>query len=131
MASNSLTRLHVRGLVACAAVIPRVVWLYHWDNDLYRCHEAVMILKTKPGAVAPLAETITQLRSYRVPEMLALPVSGGDADYLAWQAQKLHNRERPETSWCFIDVSRPPAYTVDCQASVSNGLRFSHPATKA
>jgi periplasmic divalent cation tolerance protein len=41
-------------------------------------------IKTTATRFAEVAGAIRKLHSYAVPEILALPVVGGDADYIRW-----------------------------------------------
>ncbi|MGH7167154.1 MAG: divalent-cation tolerance protein CutA [Nitrospiraceae bacterium] len=43
-----------------------------------------MVLKSRADLFEELAATIKTLHSYRVPEIIALPITRGSPDYLAW-----------------------------------------------
>ncbi len=40
--------------------------------------------KTRSDLVAPLTAMVKALHSYTCPCVIALPITGGNADYLAW-----------------------------------------------
>jgi periplasmic divalent cation tolerance protein len=71
-------------LVACVNSIPKVHSCYWWQGSLECSDEVLLIAKT----VRPLLETIItktkKLHSYKVPEIIALPIIGGNPDYLEW-----------------------------------------------
>ena len=73
-------------LAACANVLPGVVSIFHWNGELQRETEAMVILKTSEGCVSALEERAMSLHPYDVPEFLVVPVVGWHAPYLAWIA---------------------------------------------
>ena len=60
-------------LAACATLIPGATSLYYWEGKLEQEYEVQMILKT----------TVSH-HPYQTPELLVLPVTHGDTDYLSW-----------------------------------------------
>jgi periplasmic divalent cation tolerance protein len=46
--------------------------------------EVVVLLKTRSERVAALESAFAELHPYKVPELLALPVSAGMEQYLGW-----------------------------------------------
>ena len=44
----------------------------------------MLIAKTKRNLVAPLVARVWELHSYTVPEVVVLPISGGNPGYLRW-----------------------------------------------
>jgi periplasmic divalent cation tolerance protein len=60
--------------------------VYRWEGAVEEAEEAVMILKTRADCVAGLEARIRDGHPYEVPCVVALPVSGGSAAYLAWVA---------------------------------------------
>ncbi len=48
-----------------------------------------MFLKSRIDLFEEIAETVRQLHSYEVPEMLGLPVVIGSKNYLVWLAESL------------------------------------------
>jgi len=71
-------------LAACANILPGMRSLYWWQGQLEEATEAVLILKTVESAAARVIERVRALHSYAVPCAIALPVSAGNPDYLAW-----------------------------------------------
>ncbi|MFQ5924797.1 MAG: divalent cation tolerance protein CutA [Dehalococcoidia bacterium] len=43
-----------------------------------------MIVKTKASLLDELVRLVKENHSYEVPEVVALPISGGNPDYLKW-----------------------------------------------
>ena len=75
-------------LAACANVIPGMMSCYHWQGKVEEAQEAVLIAKTRRDLVDALTARVKALHSYTVPCVLALPVLGGNPDYLRWIAEE-------------------------------------------
>ncbi len=43
-----------------------------------------MIIKTKKSLVSEVTQAVKSLHSYKVPETIAFPVVGGNAEYVDW-----------------------------------------------
>ena len=71
-------------LAACANVVPGVVSIFRWDGKVQREDEVLIVLKTTAEALPRLTPRVAELHPYDVPEVLALPVSGGLDAYLSW-----------------------------------------------
>ena len=73
-----------RRLVACGTIMPAARSLYRWEDKLADETEVVVVLKTRSGAIHGLEKAFKELHPYKVPELLAVPVSGGLDRYLGW-----------------------------------------------
>ena len=71
-------------LAACAQVVGPVWSTYHWQGAVERATEWYCHLKTTAARLPQLQSRIRELHPYDVPEIIALPVLDGDADYLRW-----------------------------------------------
>jgi periplasmic divalent cation tolerance protein len=71
-------------LAACVQVVGPVESVYRWQGLLESALEWQISIKTTATRFAEVAGAIRKLHSYVVPEILALPVVGGDADYIRW-----------------------------------------------
>ncbi len=76
-------------LAACANVIPGMKSVFFWEGKLERADEAVLLLKTRKALVGKLTERVKELHSYEVPCVVALPVVGGNEDYLEWVSKEV------------------------------------------
>ena len=72
------------GLAACANVLGPIRSIFRWHGKVERAREAALILKTRKARVAALTRRLKALHSYDVPCVVALPIIGGNADFLAW-----------------------------------------------
>src|SRR5205823_10444077 len=73
-----------RRLVACGTILPAARSLYRWEDKLADETEVVVMLKTRSGAIHGLEKAFKELHPYKVPELLAVPVTGGLERYLGW-----------------------------------------------
>jgi periplasmic divalent cation tolerance protein len=78
--------LVTRRLAACGSVVPTIHSFFHWDGELHREHEALLLVKTTAAASRAAQAMLKELHSYENPEILEIPVTGGSAAYLAWLA---------------------------------------------
>lgn len=81
-------------LAACVNVIPGVQSFYHWQGELAQASEWQLVIKSRASLFEPLRQCLRAAHPYEVPEILALPISQMDADYLAW----LHAETRTEAA---------------------------------
>lgn len=75
-------------LAACGNVIPEVVSVYWWNDEVQRDEEVLVIFKTRRDQVRALEERLTDLHPYEVPEFLALPVETVHEAYARWVASE-------------------------------------------
>lgn len=71
-------------LAACANIIPGMTSIYQWKGKIEQDQEIVLIAKTTRSQLQALTQHVTQLHSYEVPCVVALPIQGGNPDYLQW-----------------------------------------------
>ncbi len=73
-------------LAACVNRVGPLRSRFRWKGALDACDEHLLLIKARASALARLARRVRALLPYEVPEVLALPVAGGSAAYLAWLA---------------------------------------------
>ncbi len=78
----------VSGLAACANILPGMESVYRWQGKVERADETVLILKCVAAGFDALAARVRSLHPYEVPCIIALPVTEGTPDYLAWLVQE-------------------------------------------
>jgi periplasmic divalent cation tolerance protein len=69
---------------ACAQVVGPVSTTYRWQGKIERAQEWYCHLKTSVDLLPKLEQRIRELHPYQVPEIIAVPISGGNERYLAW-----------------------------------------------
>lgn len=71
-------------LAACVNVVPRVESTYWWKGKIEKAPEALLLVKSRRALIAALTREVKRLHSYTVPEVIALPIIGGNPDYIRW-----------------------------------------------
>src|SRR5918998_2653375 len=74
-------------LAACAQVLGPISSTYRWRGATERATEWYCHLKTTAARLPALQARITELHPYEVPEIIALPILDGNAEYLRWIEQ--------------------------------------------
>jgi periplasmic divalent cation tolerance protein len=73
-----------RRQAACVNIVPEVDSHFWWQGRLDSAIESLLIVKTKKARLPDVIKSVKKLHSYEVPEIIALPVVGGNKDYLDW-----------------------------------------------
>jgi periplasmic divalent cation tolerance protein len=73
-------------LAACVQVLGPIASTYRWQGGIETSQEWLCVAKTAKGLYPEVEQTIRRAHSYQVPEILAVEVTAGSADYLAWLA---------------------------------------------
>lgn len=71
-------------LAACVNIIGNVDSLFWWEGKVDSAKEVLLIVKTKRTLVNKLIKNVKSLHSYKVPEIIALPIIAGNKAYLEW-----------------------------------------------
>ncbi len=75
-------------LAACVNILPSITSVYRWEGALQRDSEILLIVKTRQALLqSKLIPRVKALHPYDVPEVIALPITAGAADYLNWLAE--------------------------------------------
>jgi periplasmic divalent cation tolerance protein len=72
------------GLAGCVNILKNIRSIYRWEGKIEDEKEVLMIAKTKKKHFKPLEKKVKELHRYLVPEIIAVPIVGGSADYLQW-----------------------------------------------
>lgn len=78
-----------RGIVqarlgACVQIVGPIRSIYRWEGEVCNDQEWQCWIKTSADRLDALTEYIKKNHSYDVPEIVALPIVGGSADYVSW-----------------------------------------------
>ncbi|GIF03814.1 hypothetical protein Asi03nite_13520 [Actinoplanes siamensis] len=73
-----------RRLAACGQITAEVRSIYRWQGAVQDEAEARVALHTRVSLVDRIVAAAAAEHPYQVPCVLALPVTGGNPDYLRW-----------------------------------------------
>ena len=73
-------------LAACVNVVGPIRSIYRWEGAVEEAEEHLLVMKARTADVPALTARVRALHSYDVPEVVALPLTGGSEAYLAWLA---------------------------------------------
>ena len=79
--------LVARGLVACVNILPSVRSVYTWKGKVERASEHLLLVKSLGRQYKAIEVCIRELHPYELPEIIAVPISGGLDRYLGWLAK--------------------------------------------
>ena len=80
-----LARLLVeQELAGCVQILPPMTSIYRWQGRVEEASEMLLLIKTTRAAYAQLEAALKQHHPYETPEIIALPIETGSAEYLAW-----------------------------------------------
>lgn len=71
-------------LAACVNVLPGIRSIYRWKGEVQHADEVLVLIKTTQNGFPALRDRLRELHSYDTPEIIALPVVDGLANYLGW-----------------------------------------------
>ena len=71
-------------LAACVSILPDTHSRYRWAGKIEDSNEVLLIIKSRSGLLDDIISRVRERHSYDVPEIIALPVIGGNRDYLKW-----------------------------------------------
>ena len=75
----------IRGrAAACAQITGPITSTYWWRGEVQRDEEYLILLKTAQDRLDDLVRLVREVHSYETPEIVAVPIVGGLADYLDW-----------------------------------------------
>jgi periplasmic divalent cation tolerance protein len=74
---------------ACINIVPRVSSLFWWQGKVDSAQENLLIVKTKASVLGEVVNLVKEHHSCDVPEVIALPIIGGNRDYLEWLGKEV------------------------------------------
>jgi len=95
-ADKIATALVERQLAACVNLMPLAVSVYRWREKLCRDREIMLFIKTSAHLFNEVRDTIRELHTYELPEVIALPIAVGEEKALEWIASSVKPRSTPQ-----------------------------------
>ncbi len=74
---------------ACVNIITGIKSTYWWLDKIESAEECLLIIKTEVRMLNAITELVKKNHSYATPEIIALPINGGNPDYLKWLGKTL------------------------------------------
>lgn len=92
--SEEQARRIARGLVesrlaACVQVTAGIRSIYQWQGKIEEEDEVLLVIKSRRDLFRRLEAALRKMHTYEVPEVVAIPVVEGSADYLHWLDREL------------------------------------------
>lgn len=74
---------------ACVSIVPETDSHYWWQGKRESAKETLLMVKTRTSQINRVVNLVRQNHSYAVPEIVAVPIIGGNPDYLDWIDREL------------------------------------------
>jgi periplasmic divalent cation tolerance protein len=83
-------------LAACVQIVAGLESIYVWKGKLCNEPEWLLLIKSRADLFDAAAARIRSLHSYDIPEIVAIHITRGSADYLGWMKASLSpSKEHP------------------------------------
>ena len=79
-------------LAACVNIGAPVESIYHWRGGIETGQEVPVAIKTRSALYSYVEGAIRKIHPYDTPEIIAIPIVDGDAQYLDWIAAETASR---------------------------------------
>lgn len=81
--------LVARRHAACVNMLPVVKSFYRWKGKVCRDSEYMLVIKTLDSEYEKVCQTIHEIHSYELPEILAFSIARAEQKFLDWIAGNL------------------------------------------
>jgi len=71
-------------LAACVNIVDKIDSFFRWQGKIDTSEETLLIVKSSKSKLAQIIKLVKSIHSYKVPEIIALPIIGGLKSYLKW-----------------------------------------------
>jgi periplasmic divalent cation tolerance protein len=69
---------------ACVSIVKDVDSMYWWNDKIDSASENLLVIKTRAALLEEIIQIVKEIHTNDVPEIIALPIIGGNQDYLDW-----------------------------------------------
>ncbi len=76
-------------LAGCVSIIPNIVSVYSCNKDIEEYEEEQILIKTKSSLFDEIVSEITKVHTYKLPEIIAVPLVATSHDYLMWLCNEM------------------------------------------
>ena len=71
-------------LAACVNILPGLTSVYQWQGDIESAQEHLLIIKSQQQQFTAIEAAIKAIHPYQIPEIIAVAIEQGSAEYLKW-----------------------------------------------
>lgn len=71
-------------LAACVNILPGVCSIYEWQGQIETAQEHLLLVKSQEACYAAIEAAIKAIHPYQLPEIIAVAIDSGSAEYLHW-----------------------------------------------
>lgn len=71
-------------LAACVNILPGVKSVYEWQGEIETAEEHLLLIKSPTARYPAIEAAIKSLHPYQLPEIIAVAIDSGSAEYLQW-----------------------------------------------
>ena len=83
-AADIARQLVERRLAACVNIATQVCSIYRWKDEIHQDEEKLLVIKTAEHLFPKVCETLRELHTYDLPEMILLPIADADPEVREW-----------------------------------------------
>ncbi len=73
-----------QGYAACVNILPSIKSYYYYKGGTHRDEEVMLMINTSRDRYDAVAQVITELHTYEIPEILMVPVEACSDSFLEW-----------------------------------------------
>jgi periplasmic divalent cation tolerance protein len=74
-------------LAACVNILPGISSIYRWGGRVEEAREVLLVIKSRRALSKKVISRVRALHTYQVPEVVTIPITAGNPDYLRWVGQ--------------------------------------------
>lgn len=71
-------------LAACVNILPGLTSIYRWEGAVETAQEHLLMIKSQQQQFAAIEAAIKKIHPYQTPEIIAVAIDNGSAEYLKW-----------------------------------------------
>ena len=76
-------------LAACVSIVGGVESFFWWRGKIDSAKEDLLIIKSRKEKVPKVIRLVKSIHSYKIPEIISLPIATGFKPYLKWIDESL------------------------------------------